>query len=317
MQGNEVAVPAVPTNYFDAYPVNVGVMTMLGTTAAQRYVLPRVKDERWAWMLEINPSLASLPTIGEDASASAEEVLSIEPEFVVVNNKGTADEYRQAGLIVFAVTANDSGDYLDAVDKSAELFGGEYEEKAEAYRECFESNFALVAERVADAAADERRRVYYVSGKTPYNTETGGRGMEIVADLGGTFAVEVEIADGKAVEATAEQILSADPDVIIVGNNTRAAAYKALMQDEALSSLAAVQAGEVYVTPQGIVPWDIYGPEYALLPLWLGKTLYPDLFSDVDLKQEAADFYARFFDYELSDAYAELMLAGATGPEGD
>jgi iron complex transport system substrate-binding protein len=86
------------------------------------------------------------------------------------------------------------------------------------------------------------------------------------------------------------------------------------MADEALASLRAVQEGEVYLTPQGVCPWDVFGPEQALMPLWMGKTLYPELFEDVDLEQEVRDFYLEFFGYEVSDAYLAQMLAGDVKP---
>lgn len=114
---------------------------------------------------------------------------------------------------------------------------------------------------------------------------------------------------------TAEQLLAVDPDVIIVGTNNRAAGYESLMSDSALTSLSAIQSGSVYTTPQGTLPWDTFGPEQSMAVLWMAKTLYPDRFEDVDLVAEMKEFYQTFYDYELSDEYAQLMLDGVMGPD--
>ena len=101
-----------------------------------------------------------------------------------------------------------------------------------------------------------------------------------------------------------------------MGTNNRAAGYEALMADEALTGLSALKNGRVYTTPQGTLPWDTLGPEIAMMPVFVGKTLYPDRFEDIDLKELMTEFYKTFYDYDLPGEYAELMLAGAMGPEG-
>lgn len=314
MQGNEVEVPATITNCFDAYPVNVGIMALLGTTEAQPYILPRIKSANWEWLRELDPGLDDKETIGDDATASAEEVLTINPEVVVISNKDTAATYREAGINVFMVTSATTDDFLESVRKSGELFGDASLEEAQEFTDYYQSNIDLVAQRVSDIPEDERPTVYYVGGTTAYNTSVKGNGLEFVTNAGGRFALsEADLGEGK--EVTAEQLLAADPDVIIVGTNNRAKGYDSLMSDTALASLSALQNDQVYKTPQGTLPWDTFGPEQSMAVLWMAKTLYPDRFDDIDLKQEMKDFYRTFYDYELSDEYADLMLQGAMGPE--
>ncbi len=174
-----------------------------------------------------------------------------------------------------------------------------------------------MAERIADIPEDERPTVYYVGGTTAYSTRIAGNGIEFVTNAGGVFALTEEEMGGSTTtsEVTAEQLLAADPDVIIVGTNNRAAGYESLMSDEALTGLSAIQNGQVYTTPQGTLPWDTYGPEQSMAVLWMAKTLYPDLFEDIDLVEEMKEFYQTFYGYELSDEYAQMMLDGVMGPD--
>lgn len=317
MVGNEVEVPAEIDNLFDGYPVNCGIVSMLGGSDTMQYVLPRLQSDNWGWLRELDPSYNGKPTIGEDAIASAEEVLSIDPDVVVISNNDTAATYEEAGITIFKVNATTTEEFLQAVLRTGELLGEEEAAKAQQFVDYYQANIDLVAERIADIPEDERPTVYYVGGTTAYSTRIAGNGIEFVTNAGGRFALtEEEMGDATTTgEVTPEQLLAADPDVIIVGTNNRAAGYESLMSDEALTGLSAIQNGQVYTTPQGTLPWDTYGPEQSMAVLWMAKTLYPDRFEDIDLVEEMKEFYQTFYGYELSDEYAQMMLDGVMGPD--
>ena len=42
--------------------------------------------------------------------------------------------------------------------------------------------------------------------------------------------------------------------------------------------------------------------------LWTAMTVYPELFSDIDLKTEIKQFYSRFFNLDLDDAMVKKIL---------
>ncbi|MEG2717773.1 MAG: ABC transporter substrate-binding protein, partial [Eubacterium sp.] len=73
----------------------------------------------------------------------------------------------------------------------------------------------------------------------------------------------------------------------------------------------------VYRNPQGIFQWDRFGSESALQVLWVAKTLYPDKFTDIDMKKETISFYKEYLNYDLSDEYADAILAGKNAPTGE
>ena len=57
MQGNEVEVPSDITNAFNGYPVNCGIMSMLGASDSEQYYLPRLMSDNWEWLRELDPSI--------------------------------------------------------------------------------------------------------------------------------------------------------------------------------------------------------------------------------------------------------------------
>lgn len=48
-----------------------------------------------------------------------------------------------------------------------------------------------------------------------------------------------------------------------------------------------------------------------LQPLFLAKTLHPDLFPNLDLTAEVKNFYSKFYSYQLSDAQVNAILSGS------
>lgn len=315
MDGVEVTVPSEITSYFNGYPVSNGVMVLLGVEEAQNYYLERVTSGNWGWLRVFNPLINEKTIIGDDAYATAEEVLNTDAQVVILSNADTAATYREAGINVFSVSAgNTIPGFWESIRVTAQLFGGEAEERAEAYIQYAQDTMDMVEERLADVPEEERPTVYYIGRTTPYTTSPGGNYTEEYVVAGGGVLCTSGVIDSR--EITAEQLLELDPDYIFVGTNNRAAGYEALMADEALTGLSALKNGRVYTTPQGTLPWDTLGPEIAMMPVFVGKTLYPDRFEDIDLKELMTEFYKTFYDYDLPGEYAELMLAGAMGPEG-
>lgn len=105
-----------------------------------------------------------------------------------------------------------------------------------------------------------------------------------------------------------EQILLWNPDVIIV-NEPGVADY--IRHNPQWAPLKAVKYGKVYQMPIGISRWGHPGGiETPLAVLWTAKTVYPQYFSDLDVKSEARRFYKEFYNYSVSDEMLNQILAG-------
>ncbi|OAA84007.1 putative ABC transporter permease protein [Clostridium ljungdahlii] len=60
----------------------------------------------------------------------------------------------------------------------------------------------------------------------------------------------------------------------------------------------------------GTFLWDRYGAEEALQIQLAAKTLHPYKFQNIDIKQEAKNFYKTFFNYNLTDDEVNRILDG-------
>lgn len=105
-----------------------------------------------------------------------------------------------------------------------------------------------------------------------------------------------------------EDLFSYDPDYMIVNGED---VYDYIQQSERLHVLKAWKSSNIYNLPTGISRWGQPNSiETALFVKWLGKTVYPELFEDIDMKEEVREFYKKFTDTDLSDEYIEDILSG-------
>jgi iron complex transport system substrate-binding protein len=108
--------------------------------------------------------------------------------------------------------------------------------------------------------------------------------------------------------ASLEQILRWNPEVIFTNEPGVA---ETIAQDTKWSSIRAVQQKKIYHMPIGISRWGHPGSlETPLAMLWTVKTVYPNLFTGMDMKNEAEKFYREFFRLKLTDTLYGQMLSG-------
>lgn len=110
-----------------------------------------------------------------------------------------------------------------------------------------------------------------------------------------------------------EQILEWDPDVILVtGVGMSSMTAEEILGNEVegidLSSLRAVQNGDVYSTQLGMWNWFTPGPDAPVVANWIGKTLYPDEFADVDLVSMTQDYYKKMYKYDVDEDRAATIV---------
>jgi iron complex transport system substrate-binding protein len=104
-----------------------------------------------------------------------------------------------------------------------------------------------------------------------------------------------------------EAIVKWDPEVIVASVNETA---DDLLNDPALATVSAVKNKRVFKCPQGIFLWSARSGEGALMALWLGVTLYPDLFVDIDIRAEVKSFFLDYYNYRLTESETDDVLAG-------
>ena len=118
--------------------------------------------------------------------------------------------------------------------------------------------------------------------------------------LAGGANVAAEIEDSYWVEIDYEQLLTWNPEYIILASD---AAYTVedVLADPNLANCAAVVSGNVYQLPNKAEAWDSPVPSGILGALWLANILHADLLSDGDCAAKMDAYYETFYNFTYSE----------------
>ncbi len=315
MAGRTVTVPLQIDSVFSAGPVSA------------IYLYTLVPDLLLGWNYELNDieksiipeKYHSLPNFGQKDAISYEAVIAACPDIAL--NVGTINDQmisecdamaKKLGIPVLAV----DGDLLAAPDAyrfMGTLFG--VEEKAETLASYTEKTFADIEKM--NVPEEEMIRVYYGNGEDSLETAPRGSSHAQILDL--VRAVNVaalELGDGNRVQISAEQLLSWDPDVILVIGEPKASlsgssAAEKLMTNPVFSSLTAVKQGQVYGAPNAPFNWiDRPNSVNRVLGIrWLSGLLYPE-YLNFDVDAEVKEFFRTFYHVELTDEQLQKIYQG-------
>ena len=253
----------------------------------------------------------TLPVVGGwfgRQDGSYEEIISMHPDVVIEGAMGDVDldsvnerQDKFGTIPVIGVTDNsDITQIVSSLDFMGKLLGEE--DRANKLIE-FTNKYLDKAESVSNSIPDnEKKRVYYAEGTEGLQTDPNGSlHSQLIDIVGGKNIADVQLQNGTGqVGVSIEQVIKWNPEVIIT---TDADFYKKVYNDPKWESISAVKNKEVYLSPQSPFNWFDRPPGANIIigiP-WTAKVIYPDKYSDINLKEEVKVFYKEFYHYDLSD----------------
>jgi iron complex transport system substrate-binding protein len=137
----------------------------------------------------------------------------------------------------------------------------------------------------------------------------------ITAVGGVNVAGEMEEAGSNA-GINMEQVYDWNPDIIYITNFTPTLPndlYANAIGGDDWSKVNAAINKRVYKMPLGAYRSYTPGIDTPLTLKWLAVTMYPELFSDIDMVREVKDYYSDYFGVQLTDEDVDAMF----NPSGD
>lgn len=315
LAGVTVELPKKIEKVVHLWPASTAMHVFLGTPEKITGTLA-VVQKNWGWMTAACPRLLEVKGF-ESGAATTEQLLAMAPDVVITSNKVAAETYRQAGIpCVCMLAGEDLNSLKEMITKMGELLGEKEAKRAAEYITYLDGVTAKVQKAVAVIPEKERAVIYYNSamkGESPLFTCGDGSIVETWIETAGCKNAVKGKIEGMDKEASLEIIMASKPDYIVVGGTTQEAAYKVITTDPTWKNLSAVKNGKIIRNPQGVMKWDKYGVEIALQLLWFTEQIYPKAL-DTDIKNEVKDFYKKYYNFELSDAAYNSLLAGAGKP---
>ena len=316
MAGRTVVVPNEIESVFSTGPV------------AAIYLYTLVPDLLLGWNYELNSieksiildEYETLPNFGMGDAVNYEAVITAGPTIAL--NVGTINDAiiedsdalsEQLGIPVVVV----DGDLMAAPEAyrfMGELFG--VKEQAEELAVYAEETFDDIANM--NVPEEEKVRIYYGNGEDSLETAPAGSSHgQIIELVNAVNAADLELGDGSRVQVSLEQLLAWDPDVIIVNgepksNMSGGDAADAILNDPDFATLKAVQAGQVYGTPNAPFSWVDRppGPNRIVGMRWLSGLIYPE-YLNFDVDEEVREFFRLFYHVELTDEELQSLYHGA------
>ena len=261
----------------------------------------------------LNPSLASAEKLS-GGNVNVETLLSNEVDLVLVKrdlyDAGETAKLDKVGIPYVVVDYSTVDGQIDAVRLVGEACGGDAADKANALADYYRDTVSLIDQRAANIADGERVSVLHSINDPLLCDGSGSLGADWIARIGAIDVSADETSTGGLGDytATMEQVYSWNPYVVVCST---ADAANSISSDPQWQGLSAVAQGRVYNLPVSTSRWGQRGdPETFLGMLWLAKTLYPDLYADIDLKRTICAYYRDVIGLEIDDALWEQILSG-------
>lgn len=239
---------------------------------------------------------------------SAEAMMEKGVNVFFASNQEEADTYSQAGLTVIVMNYDTTENLARSFVLIGEVFGGDALTKGQKIHDHILSCEQTAKEH--SQKAEKGTTVYYIAAttqSTPYVTQGENTFANKLFSMCG--ATQVTSGMGIYVTVSAEFIMQADPDYIIIDGYLAEEAYQELVNDPALKNLTAVQNDNIITAPIGILrPCMRPGAETGIGILWLTKMLCGEVSEDIDIEKSAIDFYKDCFGWDISAEEVRAML---------
>lgn len=314
--GRIVEIPDEVNTVFAAGPpasILVYIVKPEALTGWPRALRPEERDYIAAAYRDI-PETGRLT--GRGGEANLERVLEIRPD-LIIDFGSVRDTYvdlanrvqEQTGIPYILIDGRFENT-PEALRLVGETLG--VPERGEALAADVETTFARIDSILADVPEDARPRVYLARG--PQGLETGMKGSintEIIERAGGRNVADDGGATRGLVQASMEQVIVANPDMIVTWDPVF---YRKVFDDPLWQGIDAVRDGRVYLSPTAPFGWIDRPPSLNRMMglIWMAGLLYPDKWQD-DLREATRAFYKLYYHVDLSDNELERLLEWAEG----
>ncbi len=309
--GRQVYLAETPGKIACMYAFTGHVVAMLGR--ADDIVAVSNGLKRDVLLREMYPAIGDARVPRTQGATNIEELARAGPAIVFVDGMTGRNPVETArldavGLVWLAFDFNGIVEQQQAITAIGQAVGAP--ERAASYNAYYQSCIARVTRSISAMPVEDRIRLYHAVNEPTRTALPNSLSAEWIDVAGAVNVASQEPAgmlDGKH-RVSIEQILLWNPEVILANEPGVA---RLIAGHPKWSNITAVKTGRVHQMPIGISRWGHPGSlETPLALLWVGKTIYPERFVDLDIAHETKEFYRTFFNHSLSDDMARKILQG-------
>ena len=255
----------------------------------------------------LDPSYGSINStaIGKDFSINMEEIVKMGVQAVVIwdYQEDEAKQLKELGIAPVMVKNETVEELQSSFRAVGELLGKE--DRAQQFIDLYGNIYNEIQSYQDQVSSAEKPKVLYLRN-SDLKLQGNDNFIKEALELAGADNVAADSS-----EITMEDIIQINPDIILLSwfdDFTPDDLYNNAIDGQDWSSVKAVQEKRVYKTPIGIYRYDAPGVETPLMMEWLATMIQPEIFSDIDIKAEIADYYKTYFNIDLSEENLAQIL---------
>lgn len=293
--GRTVTIEEEPQKLVSGYYISTSALIALDLDS--RLVGIEAKADKRAIYALSAPELAELPNVGTAKEFDLEGCTALEPDLVILpmKLKSAAETLSELGIDVILVNPENQ----QLLEEMVTLIGKATNTEAKA-DELLDFISAQSDRLTAELAGAADPKVYLAGNSSMLSTAGDAMFQSDMIRLAGGENVASEITDTYWVETSYEQILTWNPEYIILASD---AVYSAedVLNDANLADCDAVKNSNVFRMPAKAEAWDSPVPSGILGSVWLASVLHPDICTEAEAAEIIDSYYETFYDFKYSE----------------
>jgi iron complex transport system substrate-binding protein len=269
--------------------------------------------KNWDLVNMFDPHLKAVPAVRTQAGqVNIEALLQASPDIIIGSVTDMEPVEKSTQLTTLRVSSAPAKGSISQIRDEIRFFGSVFGkgERAERYVSYLDNILSLIKFSLSDIPAEKRLKVFMGFNADHLTTYGGNTFMDewitaagCVNAAGATSGLGGK--EGGLVTVSMEQVLSWDPDIVIIDNGNP----DDFSNDPAWSKLKASRNKKVYRMPSGLFIWNRASCEAAaMLPQWLAITAYPDKLNFLNINDQVRDFYFKTFEFKFPDNIIRNIL---------
>lgn len=293
--GREVTIEQAPERLVSGYYISTSALIALDLE--DRLVGIEAKADKRAIYRLSAPELIDLPNVGTAKEFDLEGCAALEPDLVILplKLKNAAETLEGLGMDVLLVNPENQ----ELLEGMISLIAAatDTEDRAQTLLDFTAAQEAMLTRTLSGL---ETPSVYLAGNSGLLTTAGDAMYQSDMIRLAGGVNTAAEITDTYWVEISYEQLLSWNPEYILLASD---AGYTVedVLADPNLADCAAVKGGRVYQMPGKAEAWDSPVPGGILGALWLANVLHPDAFPEADCIALTDEYYETFYGFTYSE----------------
>ena len=316
--GRQVTVPDKVDRVVVLQHQTLNLLVQMNATDKIVGVMANWKQQLGDGYARLAPELAQKTVLGDLTHVDPEQLVALHPQVVFVTNYAPQEMIDKISSPVVAISlrhdaageqtkmnptmADEEQAYDRGLREGIALIGDivNKPQEAKALIDATDKGRKLVSDRLQAIPEDQRVRAYMANP----DLTTYGSGKYTGLMMAHAGALNVAASTVKGFKPVAmEQVIAWNPQVIFVQDRYPKVVDE-ILQSPQWQVIDAVKNHRVYLMPDYAKAWGYPMPEaMGIGELWMAKKLYPQKFTDIDMRSVANDWYQRFYrtDYQGVD----------------